>query len=444
MRLIDTIKSWFMETVKRKAVKHLGIMYSSRAVSAVLRFAVSILVVRTLGAEHFGVLTIATVIMSISGRLIELGLTTTMIRKLSLHIEEGEDEQAVAIFKRIYTIRIQVSLAFMLLAYFLAPVVAVRVYGNAGLVWPLRMAVLGAFVYNMYYHSEAVLRAFEKFKQIAVVSIAGQVVRTLLILIFAYFSILNVETTLAANIAQILIGFIASSFLIPSKMYRLKTKISYPLRDIGSYSGWMFLFIILFMVFDRLDVLMLGYFKAASQVGIYSVAFILVKPFELIPETFNTVFLPKVSKFRKKFEIKRYFKDTIKVTSLIGVMGIIAIFVAEPIVVTFYGEEFAPSARLFQILIGAFVLLTMINPINLVAHTINKPELFSLMAAVNLVLNFTGNLIFIPKYGALGAAVVTLVSRVLGGLIGLIILKYALSRWVEYEDFDTGKVDGPQ
>ncbi|MFO7914174.1 MAG: flippase [Candidatus Krumholzibacteriales bacterium] len=436
MKLLFSIKSWFLETIKRKAVKQLGFIYSSRAVSAVLRFVVSIVVVRTLGAESFGILTIATVIMGISARVIELGLTTTMVRKLSLHIEEGDEDRAVSIFKRIYTVRIQVSVAFVVLAWFLAPVVAEKVYGTQALIWPLRMAAFGALLYNMYYHSEGVLRAYERFKQVAVVSVIGQAVRTAMILILAYFSVLNIETTLASNLAQIFIGFLVASFLVPSRLYRRKAVSSYPLREISSYSGWMFLFIVLFMIFDRLDVLMLGYFRAASQVGIYSVAFILVKPFELIPETFNTVFLPKVSKFRKKFEIFRYFRDTVKVTALIAVMGLAIIFIAKPIVVTFYGEEFIPSARLFQILIGAFVLLTVINPINLVAHTINKPQLFSLMAAVNLALNFIGNLIFIPRYGALGAAIVTLVSRVLGGLIGLLILKYAISGWIEVEDVE--------
>jgi len=436
MKILYSIKSWFMETVKRKAVKHLGFIYSGRAVTAVLRFAVSIVVVRTLGAESFGLLTIATVLMGISARVIELGLTTTMVRKLSLHISEGDDESAVSIFKRIYSVRIQVSTVFVVLAYFLAPVVARKVYGNEALIWPLRMASFGALMYNMYYHSEGVLRAYERFKQVAVVSVIGQVVRTVSVLALAYFSVLNIETTMAANLAQIFVGFLVASFLIPSGLYRRKSVKSYPLREISSYSGWMFLFIVLFMVFDRLDVLMLGYFKAASEVGIYSVAFILVKPFELIPETFNTVFLPKVSKFKKKFEIFRYFRDTIKVTALIAVIGLIFIFVAKPIVVTFYGEDFMPSVRLFQILIGAFVLLTVINPINLVAHTINKPQLFSLMAAINLALNFGGNLIFIPEYGALGAAIVTLISRVLGGLIGLLILKYSISRWIELDDPD--------
>ena len=228
--------------------------------------------------------------------------------------------------------------------------------------------------------------------------------------------ILDVEKTLLFNISQIVIGFVIASLIIPRRFFLKGTEERYPLKNVLSYSGWLYLFSLLFMLFDRLDVLMLGYFRQAMEVGIYSVAFTLIKPFELIPETFNTVFLPKVSKFTRRSQIYAYFKDTLKVTGLIAVVGVALIFLAGPLITTFYGEKYLDSIRLFQILVGAFILLTMINPLNLVGHSLNKPQLFSLMAGINLALNFFGNLIFIPRYGALGAAIVTLISRVLGSI----------------------------
>jgi len=105
------------------------------------------------------------------------------------------------------------------------------------------------------------------------------------------------------------------------------------------------------------------------------------------------------------------------------------IIFAKPIIVTIYGTDFIPSVSLFQILIGAFILLTILNPFILVGHSLNKPQLFTLIAGINLVLHFVGNLIFIPPYGAIGAAYVTLVARVLGGIIGFMIVNYYLNRW---------------
>jgi O-antigen/teichoic acid export membrane protein len=231
------------------------------------------------------------------------------------------------------------------------------------------------------------------------------------------------------NVAEVVIGFAVASILIPRRYFTARVHERYPLREVFSYSGWMYLFSLTFMLFDRLDVLMLGYFRAGAEVGVYSVAFRLILPFEMIPETINTVFLPKVSRFTSMHELMRYFRDSLKVTCLVGLVGVVMLFLARPLILTFYGAEYAPSVELFQILVGAFILLTILNPFTLAGHTINKPQLFVIMAAINLVLNFVGNLIFIPRYGAVGAAIVTLVSRVLGGVAGLFVLKWFLDRW---------------
>jgi O-antigen/teichoic acid export membrane protein len=368
--------------------------------------------------------------MGISGSVIEIGLTTTMIRKLSYHLVQNDDESAVGIFRRIYFLRLGISGSFMVLAYFLAPVLAVHAYGNAALTIPLRLAGLGAFLFNVSYHTEAVLRAYEKFLQLGIINVFASLARLALLAILSYAALLNVNSAMAANLAQTLIGFLVMSLVIPRKYYTRKQSTVYPLGGVLRYSGWLFAFSLLFMLFDRLDVLMLGYFKQATEVGIYSVAFMLVRPIEMVPETLNVVFLPKVAKFTAKPQVYRYFRDTLKVTALVGVVCVLLILFAKQIIFTFYGAEYAASVGLFQILVGAFILLTILNPINLIGHSLNKPQLFTMMAGINLILNFTGNLIFIPPYGAVGAAVVTLVSRVLGGIIGFFILNHYLNRWV--------------
>lgn len=429
MNIVERLRSWIVRTLKRPSVRQLAYIYSSRVATAAIKFGASIIVVRTLGAANVGLVTIASVIMGIATSVIELGLTSTMIRKLSTHIAQNDDESSIGIFRRVYLLRLAISGTFMALAYFLAPVVAVRSYGNEALTTPLRLAGLGAFIFNMYHHSDAVLRAHERFKAEALVNVFASLARLALLAAFAYAAILGVNTTMVINLAEVLVGYAIMSFLIPRKYYTQKIETRYPLAGVLRYSGWLFAFSLFFMLFDRLDVLMLGYFKQATEVGVYSVAFMLVRPIEMIPETLGIVFMPKVAKFTRKDQIYRYYRSTLKVSGLVGIVCLALIVFAKQIILTFYGAEYIPSIGLFQILVGAFILLTVVNPIGLVAHTINKPQILTMIAAINLALNFTGNLIFIPPYGAVGAAVVTLVSRVLGGIIGFLIINWCLNRW---------------
>jgi O-antigen/teichoic acid export membrane protein len=441
MKLFNLLKTWIMETLRRESVRQLAYIYSSRVVTAAMGFFASWLVANSLGVANFGLFTIASVIMGIAGTVIEIGLTTTMIRKLSYHLVQNDDESAVGIFRSVYYLRLAISGSFMVLAYFGAPYLAVHVYGNPVLSTPLKLAGLGAFLFNVSYHTEAVLRAYEKFKQMAVINVAASFGRVVLLVIVWRAATLDINNTMAINLAQTFIGFFIMSLVIPRKYYTRKLSTRYPLGEVLRYSGWLFAFNLLFMLFDRLDVLMLGYFKQPTDVGNYGVAYMLVRPIEMVPETLNVVLLPKVAKFTKKSQVFRYFRDTLKVTAFVGVLCFFLIIFARPIISTFF-PKFTQAVSLFQILVGAFILLTVINPINLVGHSLNKPQLFTMMAGINLVLNFAGNLIFIPPYGAAGAAWVTLVSRILGGVIGIVILNYYLNRWEGEKSLDASAAQG--
>ncbi|NIM19918.1 MAG: oligosaccharide flippase family protein [Candidatus Latescibacteria bacterium] len=440
MNPFASLKSRIIDATKQDTIRHLGFTYSSRLISAFLRLVASVVIARTLGAERLGTLTIAAVIMGLTMRVLDMGLTTTLIRKLSLHISQDDDDEGNAVFRRIFLFQVQVSAAAVIAGYFVAPLLAVRLYGSPDLVAPLRLAFFGAFIFNLEHLVDAVLRAHEKFKQIAIINVVSHIARTAVITLLAYVIFyLDVERTLIINIAQIFMAFMIASLLIPKRYFIASIRKPYPFREVFAYSGWIYVYNLLFMLFDRLDVLMLGYFRAGTEVGLYAVAFQLIKPFEMIPETLNIVFLPKVSKYTKKLQIFRYFKNTLKITCFVGFFGLIMLIAAKPLILTIYGAEYAPSVKLFQILIGAFILLTILNPFTLAGHTINKPQLFVMMAGVNLVLNFVGNLIFIPMYGAVGAAIVTLLSRVIGGIIGLFILKWFLSRWVDRDDVESSQ-----
>ena len=441
MKSFEFFREWVLSTLKRESVRQLAYIYASRVVTAAIAFLASMIIANTLGEANFGRFTIASVIMGIAGSVIEIGLTTTMIRKLSYHLVQNDDENAVGVFRRIYFLRLAISGGFMVLAYFCAPYVAVHVYGDPILITPFRLAGLGAFLFNVSYHTEAVLRAYEKFRQMAFISVISSLVRLMLLVIVWRAAALDINSTMAINIAQTFVGFVIMSLVIPRKYYTRKLSTKYPLGEVLRYSGWLFAFNLLFMLFDRLDVLMLGYFKQPTDVGNYGVAYMLVRPIEMVPETLNVVLLPKVAKFTRKAQVFRYFRDTLKVTALVGLICVFLIIFARPIIETFF-PKYTQAVSLFQILVGAFILLTIINPFNLVGHSLNKPQIFTMMAGINLTLNFVGNMIFIPPYGASGAAWVTLVSRILGGLIGVVILNYYLNRWEGEKALDSSLAEG--
>lgn len=178
----------------------------------------------------------------------------------------------------------------------------------------------------------------------------------------------------------------------------------------------------------NIDVLLLKKFSSAYSVGIYSVGIQLANMVWLIPDAFKDVLFHKNSKkdsvedilFSIKFNI--YF-------NIIIIIGFI--FLGKPFIIFIYGKEYVQSYIISIILfIGciSMVIYKMIHPIY-ISNGKQKIVLYILIFSV--LLNIILNIIFIPKYDIIGAAVSSVFSYTLCSLIFIIIFSkdYNVSFW---------------
>jgi O-antigen/teichoic acid export membrane protein len=64
----------------------------------------------------------------------------------------------------------------------------------------------------------------------------------------------------------------------------------------------------------------------------------------------------------------------------------------------------------------------VVEPIFLVAYAINRPQLLALSMIIKLVISISANLLLIPTYSAMGAAVAAVITYILGGIITLFLV----------------------
>lgn len=176
-------------------------------------------------------------------------------------------------------------------------------------------------------------------------------------------------------------------------------------------------------LYARADVIMLSYLRSAHEVGIYNAAFALL---DLAVVVAVTVTMPLVPLLTKKLledrEATRAGCARIMEIAVIACAPgpILLAFVAEPLMVTIYGPEFAGSAPLL-VIFGWLFLLTLCfmigSAINLATGNVGHGYWSSAAtAALNIALNFY----LIPAYGAVGAAWATAAS---------LLLKLAVSQY---------------
>ena len=169
-------------------------------------------------------------------------------------------------------------------------------------------------------------------------------------------------------------------------------------------------------LYNFMDKLMLGSMVEIHELGFYqSAESIMSVPVTLVAAV-GTVMLPRMTSLYSKGEEKnaeKYIMLSMWLTLCFVSAFSFGVFSAAPEFTTiFYGPGFEPCVLLLQILMFAPLFLAMANVVRkqvLLPKKMDKVFVGSIFAgaAINLLLNW----LTIPKYGAVGAAVATVVAE---------------------------------
>ena len=166
------------------------------------------------------------------------------------------------------------------------------------------------------------------------------------------------------------------------------------------------------------DTIMLKKMTSSYHTGIYSVGVSLANMFLLIPDAFKEVLFGDST--RKDFSQKTAF-SAIKVSLLISVVVLIGFLMfGKWFISLFYGIDYLPSYTVTLILfLGCFslVLFKILQPIY-ISHGKQTRAAFFLMCSA--IANIVANFFVIPKYNENGAAIASVLSYTICGLLFLL------------------------
>ena len=412
MNLTENVND-IIQLSKSKIAKDSAIVLTGNILGAGLGFIATILIVRTLGPAQFGLFSVALAVMAIASQFSDFGIGTGLVRFASSYLK-NDNQKANLMFKVSLKLKLIITTLVFLIGFFVSESLAVHVFGKPELIFPLKLAFIGAFGASLVAYITATLQARQSFKKFTLVNILNPLGKlTLIGLLFLTYK-LNLLSALTTVIILPFIAFLIGSLIIPRDFLRAKGDENEAFHELFHFSKWILVSVFCVMIFNRLDVFMLAYFKTTEIVGYYSAAYTFAFVFPLITGTITTILLPKVSELSEKEQLREYTKKSLKFTTPIIFPLIFLLFISRPVILFIYGSEYLPSAIIFQILICSFALSIVINPIGLIIYSLNTPEILAYLNIMQLGFNFFGNLFLIPPYGAVGAAIATLLVRVVG------------------------------
>ncbi|MCK4330718.1 polysaccharide biosynthesis C-terminal domain-containing protein [candidate division WOR-3 bacterium] len=198
--------------------------------------------------------------------------------------------------------------------------------------------------------------------------------------------------------------FFILSFLFITKLINTQGNINLSYLKDGINFGYKVFFVDLLAFLNyRFDILLLRLFSTAEEVGYYSTAIYMVEILWLIPRGVSLVLY---SKFITSSISEKTARNAISITMLIVIItGIISIFLLKPVIRLLYTESFLPASIPYLILLPGVVALVLPKLlISEITGSWGRPELVLWGMIITVILNITLNLITIPKFGMIGAA----------------------------------------
>jgi O-antigen/teichoic acid export membrane protein len=160
----------------------------------------------------------------------------------------------------------------------------------------------------------------------------------------------------------------------------------------------------------RLDVVILSFMASTEVVGYYAVASKVAELFRPLSGGLNFVLRPFIAslpaaqaRLQGVLLYRRFFLLNLGAVVLMA-------FTGAPLILRFFGPEFAPAVPAFRILLIGLAAYGVDGVLNGYNVGIGRPELNSYTALIGLAITIVGDVTLIPTYGINGAAVTSSIA----------------------------------
>lgn len=183
------------------------------------------------------------------------------------------------------------------------------------------------------------------------------------------------------------------------------------------------------------DILMLGYFRTAGEVGIYNVAGQTALLVVLVLGAVNTIFSPMIASLHhrgERQELAELYKTTTLWSFILSLPIFLLLWVAGKDLLWLFGPDFPAGWQPLVILAGAQLINAATGSVGFMLIMGGRPYRFLVTELTLVSANIVLNALLIPKWGLVGAAVATGASIASVNLLRIVQI-YLLDRMQPYD-----------
>ncbi len=386
-----------------------------------LTFLFNVYVVRRLGDERFGQYSIVLAFTGLFSIFIELGMTQYVMREIA-----QDRSKTQALFWNLVALRfllailgiIGITLGAVVVGYSLELVLGIFVH-----TW-------GFLLYAFLAPLTTVLTANERLDYVIGLTILGQLIFVLFGAIFLLsgwgFISLIIASLIGVPFQIGLAIWVIRHHHMATLSFQLEPRTWPHLIRSGLPFGIISLTL---MIAFSIDTVMLSMYQPEHVVGWYNVAYNLVFSLMFFFRGFKEAIVPSLSRtyVNDPANVERWYHRSVKFIMMSSApIAVGGMLIAFPLIRFLYTDEFLPSALALKILIWDVPLIMFTgfcgNMTTIISEERAAARIYSINAAANVILN----LYAIPRFGLVGASLVTVVTDLIGALQFHFLLRHKL------------------
>lgn len=388
----------------KKYFKNTSWLFTERVIRIFISFFVSVLVVRYLGPDDFGLLSYAISFFFLFSSISVLGLENITVRELVKHPQNRDQ-----LLGSVFLLRLVGGLVAIILIVLTLYISGESISTSLLIIFVSVSAVFQPMgVIDYYFRAEVKVKYSTYVFLASVITISA--LKILLIILEApllYFATAY-TVEFVVNAVGFLFAYHYNGLKIRNWIFSRSIAVSL-LKD-----SWPLLFAgVVITIYSKVDQIMIRNMLDSKELGYYAAAVRLSEAWYFIPVALTNSLFPAIINAKK---VNKQFYNN-RMQKLYDILAWVALAIAVPVSVfshqiinIIFGQAFQFAAPVLTIYIwaGVAVFMGVASSQYLITENFTKLSLYRNL--VGMISNVALNFILIPVYGIVGAAIATLIS----------------------------------
>jgi stage V sporulation protein B len=411
-----------MQQVRKFAFDVSWVLVSS-AVNLVLGFALRIILARWLGSFDLGLYTLVLTVQEFATLVAGLGMSSALVKYVAEY-RYDKDKLSQIIFSA-FTVTVIFAVVAALLLYFLSSIIA-GFFNMPQLAHLLKILAFSLPFIIVNQSSLGLENGLRRMKYYAAQLIMRSFLMIVLIVTLVWMGY-GVEGTVWGLVLSI-VGTSIWGLYLAREFYHVaardflknsKKLLRFGVQAFGANA--------VSLVANQADTLIVGYYLAADKVGYFGIAVNLSMFFSILPNAIQRITFPATSRYwaqNSRQALQMMLDKSMKYCAcVLFPAGLVLGFFAKEIITLLYGSDFIQSTSPLLVLVVARVLTgATFGPIGASFSGRGRPDIGLKVDTFSAAINIVLNIMLIPRFGIVGAAVATGISLLIEASVCLALL----------------------